>query len=304
MSKKLSKIFNSVTELQRATLEMSILKTGWSRLKDKLPEGDGHPVLVLPGFMTGDPYTDDLRKCISDKGYKSYGWDGGVNLGFDRKTADHLRDRLKEIFEENGGQKISLIGHSLGGIYARELAREFPEMVRDVITMGTPFGSLHALGDATSRELEQIYAMFTPKNVFEGDEELQERGLTPPPVPTTSIYSRNDGIADWEASLNPKTPLTENIEVSGSHLGMAFSEQTVCAILDRLAQPEGQWKPFAPDASWGVSYPAPQKLDLPENPQWSLKTGKGKPMFTPKKPGGGKPGQDRKGPEPGRPPAP
>lgn len=281
MGKKLSKIFNSMTEMQRATYEFSMLKMCWPHMREALPAGDGHPVLVLPGFLTSDQYTSELRSCISDKGYKAYGWDGGVNMGFDQKTADHLRARLKEIFEENGGQKVSLIGHSLGGIFARELAREFPDMVRDVITMGTPFGSLHALGEATSRELEQFYALFTPHNVFEGDEELRERGLTPPPVPTTSIYSRADGIVDWEAALNPHTPLSENIEVSGSHLGMAFNTQTAAAVLDRLAQKPESWKPFVPDAAVGISFPQAQKPALPQNPNWKAQTGKGKPMFRP-----------------------
>jgi hypothetical protein len=279
MFKKLTKIFNAATEVQRATMEFGGLKMAWSQLKGKMPDGDGHPVLVLPGFMTGDTYTDALRHCLAEKGYKAYGWDGGMNTGFDRKAALHLRDRLKEIYDENGGRKVSLVGHSLGGIFARELAREYPDMVRDVVTMGTPFGSLHALGDATSPQLEQIYSLFTPANVFAGDEELYERGLTPPPVPTTSIYSRNDGIVDWEAALNPKTPRTENIEVSGSHLGMAFSAQTVAVILDRLAQPEGKWKPFEAKKEWGVYFPDGGKPGLPANPKWDAKTGKGKSMF-------------------------
>ena len=138
MLKRLKAAFNSATEMHRAGLEYAALATTWPLIKDSLPKGDGHPVIFFPGFLTSDIFTLPLQSRVEERGYKVYGWDNGFNLGFDEKTAQHLKKRLKDVFDANGGQKVTLVGHSLGGVYARELAREFPDMVRDVITLGTP----------------------------------------------------------------------------------------------------------------------------------------------------------------------
>jgi hypothetical protein len=285
MFRKLRKIFNSATEPQRAAFEYTTLQLSWPSLKHKMPEGDGHPVLFFPGFMTADNFTAPLRNCAEEKGYKTYGWDNGVNLGFDEATAQHLKKRLRQVFDENDGKKVTLVGHSLGGVYARELAREFPDMVRGVITLGTPFGMMDDPESATSKQLTRIYKFFNPQSVDEGHDDIRERGLTPPPVPTTSLYSRDDGIVDWKGALNPAAPQTENVEVYGSHLGMTCNPMTVAAVLDRLAQKEGDWKPFDPTRYRTLVFPANDtEGPLPENPQWqdskqskSLFGGKPKP---------------------------
>jgi pimeloyl-ACP methyl ester carboxylesterase len=275
MIRKLKQIFNASTELPRAALEFSALATAWPLVKRNLPDGDGHPVLFFPGFLTGDAFTQKLRDCVAEKGYKVYGWDKGVNFGFDEATAQHIKKRLKQVFDENGGQKVTLVGHSLGGIFARELAREFPEMVRGVITMGTPFGKLDDPGGATSKTLEDIYSYFNPKDVLPRDADLAARGLTPPPVPTTSLYSKEDGIVDWTAALNPKARRTENVQVAGSHTGMAFNLHTITAVLDRLAQPEGHWKPFDKAAYPALLFPAnDEEGQRPLNPRYQHGTGK------------------------------
>ncbi|TAL31158.1 MAG: alpha/beta hydrolase [Alphaproteobacteria bacterium] len=279
MFRKLKQIFNSTTELQRAAWEYTALQMSWASLKDKLPEGDGHPVLIFPGFLTGDSFTAPLRKCVEEKGYKTYGWDNGVNFGLDEASAEHLKKRLKEVFDENGGKKVTLVGHSLGGIYARELAREFPEMVRGVVTMGTPFGMMDDPAAATSRRLSRLYDFFNPGSDKLKFEDIRERMLTPPPVPTTSLYSKEDGIVDWKGALNPSGPQSENIEVHGSHLGMACNPMTIAAVIDRLAQAEGDWKPFDPAAYRSFFYPANDtEGPLPENPKWQ-KDPKKKSMF-------------------------
>jgi pimeloyl-ACP methyl ester carboxylesterase len=278
MFRKLKKIFNSTTELQRAAWEYTALQLSWPTLKGKLPEGDGHPVLFFPGFLTGDSFTTVLRNCAEDKGYNTYGWDNGINMGFDEATAEHLKSRLKQVFDETG-QKVTLVGHSLGGIYARELAREFPDMVRGVITMGTPFGMMDDPAAATSDQLSRLYDFFNPGNGKLKFEDIRERMLTPPPVPTTSLYSKEDGIVDWKGALNPAGKEAENIEVHGSHLGMAFNPMTVAAVLDRLAQPEVGWKPFDRAGYASLIFPANDtEGPLPDNPQWQ-KDAKTKSMF-------------------------
>lgn len=281
MFRKLKQIFNSATELQRAAFELTALQWSWPSLKRKLPDGDGHPVLFFPGFLTGDVFTSPLRKCIEEKGYKTYGWDNGVNFGLDEDTARHIRKRLEEVYKENGGQKVTLIGHSLGGIFARELAREFPEMVRDVITLGTPFGMLDDPAAATSDRLNRIYDFFNPNSIHHEHDDIRDRGLTPPPVPTTSLYSKQDGVVvEWKAALNPVAPQAENIEVHGSHMGMAFNPLTIAAVLDRLAQDPSDWKPFDASKYASLAYPANDtEGHVPENPNWQMNKHTSKPMF-------------------------
>ncbi len=284
MFKKLTQIFNSATELQRAAMQYGNLAMSWPLVKTSLPKGDGHPVIFLPGFLTSDAFTFPLRTRVEEQGFKTYGWDNGFNLGFDEKTAQHLKKRLQDVFEENGGQKVTLVGHSLGGVYARELAREFPEMVRSVITLGTPFGMLQDPAAATSERLDKIYRMFQPASVDKQIDDIGARGLTPPPVPTTSMFSRDDGVVDWKAALNPKMPETENIEVYGSHMGMTMSALTIAAVIDRLAQKEGDWKPFDKAKYTMLMYPAgANDNQLPGNPGWKA-TPQSPSLFRDKKP--------------------
>lgn len=274
--KKIGKLFNSATEFLRGAAERAGIAARWPVIKQATPEGDGHPVLLLPGFMTSDAYMNPLRDMVEQKGYKVYTWGKGINLGLNDETAEHLHHRLNEIFAENGGRKITLVGHSLGGIYARELAREYPEMVRAVVTMGSPFGMQT---DATPVMLQKLYALFNVGTDHLGNEELQRRGLTPPPVPTTSIFSKSDGIVDWPASLNPKSPQCENIQVHSSHLGMIVNPLAVLALLDRLAEPEGAWKPF--DAKkYDAAFPkGVEDAHLPDNPEWDHTAPDAKPLF-------------------------
>ncbi len=190
-------------------------------------------------------------------GYKAYGWEGGINAGLRDSTVEHLHKRLKEIYEENGHQKVSLIGHSMGGMYARCLAHEFPEMVRDVITMGTPFG-IGMNKEATPGWLANTIQFLSHAKYTLKTHGMAERLLTPPDLPTTSIFSKTDGIAGWQACLNPKTPWTENIEVTSSHMGMICNKGVLAILLDRLAQPEGAWQ----------NYKNPSTETPPPNPEW------------------------------------
>lgn len=267
MLKRLREIFNSATELQRAALEFGALQASWPVIKQTLPKGDGHPVLFLPGFMTSDVFTAPLQSRVAERGFKVYGWENGFNMGFDEKTAEHLKKRLKEIYDENGGQKVTIVGHSLGGIFARELAREFPDMVRGVITMGTPFGKMDDPAEATSEHLNKLYEFFNPDSVHKDMEDIGARGLTPPAVPTTSLFSRDDGVVNWKHTLNPACPEAENIEVYGSHMGMTVNPLTIAAVVDRLAQKEGEWKPFDRKKYMMLLYPkGADEADIPANP--------------------------------------
>jgi pimeloyl-ACP methyl ester carboxylesterase len=273
--KALRKAFKGAVTVKRSALERGTLALSWDLLRARAPQGNGRPVLVLPGFLTNDYFTGPLRDCLMQAGYKAYSWEGGFNLGINDKSAAQIRARLKQVFDENGGQKVSLVGHSLGGMFARELAREFPGMVRDVITLGTPFGGMDDR-TATPGYLRELYTQINPGTAhILQDAANANRLLTPPPVPTTSIYSVSDEVVDWRACLNPETPLTENIRIPASHAGMPFNPAALFAVLDRLAQKEGAWKPFRAPRGTGRIYgqSAEQKAAAPANPGWKPPAG-------------------------------
>lgn len=271
MGDRFRKFFNIATEAQRAAAEWGGMHVGWPFVRRRVPKGDGHPVLFFPGFLTTDGYTSALRERVAEAGFKTYTWEGGFNLGLDPETARHVAQRLREVYEENGRRKVSLVGYSLGGLYARELAREFPDMVRSVVTLGTPFGRMDDPSQATPLPLEKIYRFFTRDSVHDGHADIGARCLTPPPVPVTSVYSRGDGVAEWKACLNPRAKQVENVEVYGSHLGMTVNPLAIAVVVDRLAQPEGKWKVFKPHPDLAPAYPSARDVVLPENPHWSFK---------------------------------
>lgn len=218
------------------------------------PKGDGHPVLVLPGFMASDVSTIPLRLFLRSRGYKPYGWNLGRNLGQGIDVRKGIPDnsyilrRLKAIYKKHN-QKVSIIGWSLGGIYAREIARRKPKMVRSVITMGSPFA-----GDPKANHVSGLFERFSGKEIEDITPELREVVHTPPPVPSTAIFSRTDGITNWKCCLERVDDTTENISVFSSHNGLGHNPLALCIVADRLAQPEGEWSPFDNRGLRGLVY--------------------------------------------------
>ena len=210
-------------------------------LKKCLPQGDNHPVLVFPGFLASSRSTVPLRKYLADLGYRSHRWKLGYNMGYSYKLHYGMRDRVTELFERYG-EKISLVGWSLGGVYARELAREMPDIVRQVISMGSPFR-----GHPSSSNVHKIFNMFTEVPYDELPESFLQDMAHPPPVPTTALYTRGDGVVAWQSTVElSDREDVENIHVGGAHLGLGFNPRTLYVLADRLAQPEGKWRPFKP----------------------------------------------------------
>jgi pimeloyl-ACP methyl ester carboxylesterase len=224
----------------RALLELAALLPAYPFLA-RAPSGDGHPVLVLPGFMASDFSTRVLRRFLRDRGYAAHGWKLGRNVGPTPETVVGLGQRFLDLRQRHGRQ-LSLIGWSLGGVYARELARRFPSDVRQVITLATPFRDLEATN--VPRSLLQRRQPHPDEAAFRAL--LRE----PLPVPSTAIYSRSDGIASWQSCVEEPGPLRESIEVESSHLGIGHHPVVLLTIADRLAQPEGAWKPFNPPPQW------------------------------------------------------
>ena len=219
----------------RAFWEMGamIAAAPWLR---RLPRGDGHPVLVFPGMGANDFTTVPLRTFLGSLGYVTQAWGQGFNFGPRDGVLKKCAADVRALAERHG-QPVSLIGWSLGGIYARELAKMHPTLARCVVTLGTPF-----TGHPKATNAWRIFEMLSGQRA--DDPAMIERLRTPPPVPTTSIYSRSDGIVAWRCSINEPGPLVENIEVPASHVGMGMNPLALYAVADRLAQPIDAWQPF------------------------------------------------------------
>jgi pimeloyl-ACP methyl ester carboxylesterase len=207
----------------------------------KWPHGDGHPVLVLPGFLAGPRSTELLRNVLRRLNYRVYDWGLGYNMGYRPSMKESLPARLHHIRERTGGRRVSLIGWSAGGIYARELARALPDDVRSVITLGSPFRGNHQA--STAWRVWQLVNRGADATAAVSESALTRRAQ-PLSVPTTCIYSKSDGIVAWQCCMSLPAPETENVEVRSSHLGYGHNLETLSVIADRLAQAEGEWRPF------------------------------------------------------------
>jgi len=238
----------------RAPLEFGALLPIWPVLQ-RAPASDGHTVLVFPGLSASDVTTVPLRGYLGTLGYRTLGWSQGFNFGPRAGVMETAKRDLVQAFETSG-RKVSLIGWSLGGVYARELAKALPDLVRGVITLGTPFA-----GPPKSTNAWRIYELTSGRSI---EHEHARFDLpTAPPVPTTSIYSRSDGIVAWQGSVqHPDHPQTENIEVVASHIGLGLNPSAWWAVADRLAQPEGGWRRFDRPGLFGLKsfiYPDPDR---------------------------------------------
>ncbi len=197
-------------------------------MKD-LPRGDGHPVLVIPGFGAGDFSTAPLRRILGKLGYAAHGWGQGRNLGMRPAIKQSLASLVDRLHAKHG-TKLTLIGHSLGGVYAREMARAKPAQVRRVITLGSPF-NVHP----NANNLMGIFRLINRGKAVKLDLDGFQRRIAPPPVPCTAIYTRSDGIVAWKCCVEDDAPNVENVEVRGSHLGLAHNTRVVRLIAERLA---------------------------------------------------------------------
>jgi pimeloyl-ACP methyl ester carboxylesterase len=216
-----------------------------------LPRGDAHPVFVLPGFTADDASTGPLRRFLRDRGYWAHGWRLGRNIGPTAKILGGMRARLHALHRLHD-RRVTVVGWSLGGVYARELAREAPSCVRQVITLGSPF----RLDRSHRTVVSGLWDRLSEHHV-EPPEWWNEEQRPPLTVPATAIYTRTDGIVPWQSCLEAEGPLRESIEVYGTHSGLGFNPTVLFALADRLAQPEDRWRPFCPPRRAAGLFPAP-----------------------------------------------
>ena len=219
----------------RAPLELVSL-IAVSPFRRWLNQGDGHTVLVIPGFLAPDASTAAMRHALRRLGYDARGWGLGVNLGPRPEVVTALQARLLALAGDGG--PVSVVGWSLGGIYARLLAREYPEVVRTVVTIASPF----RMKPGDSSRASQLY------DSLEGPGErwiwrkFRERSLT---VPATSIFTRLDGVVDWRACVAGPDDATESIEIRGaSHIGLGNNPAAIAVIADRLSRDPLRWTPY------------------------------------------------------------
>jgi pimeloyl-ACP methyl ester carboxylesterase len=213
------------------------------------PKGDGHPVLVLPGLLASDISMAPMRRFLKHLGYHSHAWDLGRNTGGIYKMRAKVRERLRRIHHQ-AGRKVSLVGWSLGGIYARDLALHAPEMVRAVVSLGSPF-----TGDLSATNARRAYEMLSGERLQDVDVADLAALAGDLAVPTSSIYSKADGIVNWRTSVLRPSASAENIEVYlASHIGLPVNAAVLWAVADRLAQLEGTFRPFDRGGPFALAY--------------------------------------------------
>jgi hypothetical protein len=249
-----------LTEPVRGVVDLAALLVAAPALA-AAPRGDGHGVLVLPGLFASDTSTLPLRGFLGWLGYDVRGWDLGRNRGPTEEVLAALPRALIAHARRTGGP-VSLIGWSLGGIYARELARRNAKHVRQVITLGSPF----ALTDPRRQSrVNRPYQRLRHLHADDARLPRPEQRARPIGVPSTAVYSRLDGIVSWQACVEPETGRHQNVEVRCSHLGFGVDPATLWLIADRLAVPAGQHRPFRPPSLLRPLYPDPRHPD-PRHP--------------------------------------
>lgn len=216
-----------------------------------LPRGDRHAVVVFPGLATNATVVRPLHAFCERLGYRCFDWGQGLNTGPKGEIDDWLDALAQSVDELTADQTapISLVGWSLGGIYAREVAKRLRSRVRQVITIGTPFA-----GSAEHTNAGLVYRLLNG-SMPPAQPALLERLRQAPPVPTTSIYSRSDGVVAWQACRDTKNSgRSESIEIEGSHCGMPWNPAVLRVVADRLAQPLQAWRPYACSAVSGAKF--------------------------------------------------
>jgi pimeloyl-ACP methyl ester carboxylesterase len=240
----------ALLEFGRAVQELISLAPA-SAVLSRLPRGDGHPVMTLPGFGGADGSTALLRRHIARWGYEAHPWQLGRNLDpSGARDMDAVMDFMDEVVKTVGRhllrirrrtrQRVSLVGWSLGGLYSRQLAAAYPDLVRQVITLGTPFGDPRST--IVWPVMQRLRDAPEPK-----EEDLRrwiERATVPIEHPLSVIWSRTDGFVHPSIAVQPEGPRSENIHVCSSHAGFGVNPLAFYVVADRLAQPEGAWQPF------------------------------------------------------------
>ena len=201
----------------RAPLEGLGLLAAWPYLA-VMPRGDGRPVVLAPGYGAGDAAMYPLFRYLEWLGYDMHHWGLGRNRGNVGESIRKLTSRVSYLKASRDGARVTLIGWSLGGVIMREIAREQPKLVREVITLGTPI-----VGGPKYTRVAKVFAGRHNIDLDHLEQEIHRRNQRPITCPLTSVYSKSDGIVAWRASIDSYNPQARNVQVASSHLGMVFN---------------------------------------------------------------------------------
>jgi pimeloyl-ACP methyl ester carboxylesterase len=247
----------------------------WSLpLLARTPRGDGHPVLLLPGFMANESTLVAIKFFLQNRGYEVQAWGFGRNVGFTNRHASALEQKIRYMHHKSG-RKVSLVGWSLGGMFALHGAHEAAECVRSVITLGSPV-SFDPVGSQSPPLVRALYRLVAhPMGTGAHVSQVRAKTLRRPkslPVPISCVYSLSDGVVPpQEATIEGNRALHENIRVPGSHVGLGFNPIVLWILADRLAQPERRWRPFSPSGAAGRLYRLATSQPAPARPSASPK---------------------------------
>lgn len=220
---------STAEQLQELLTPLDVLR-GLPRLMryKQWPKGQGEHVIVLPGFGGADNSTWALRRTLNLAGYKAHGWDLGLNNGDVPRLMQAMLTQVERAYEKNG-QPVHLVGWSLGGYLAREVARDLPDAVAGVVTLGSP-----VVGGAKYTAVSQ-YWRTSPEALDRIENTINERYHVPIRCPVVSLYSKRDGIVAWQASIDNRSPQVQHKQVQCSHLALGFSVPVLEAVLNAMA---------------------------------------------------------------------
>lgn len=191
--------------------------------------GTGQPVLVLPGFLANDAATAVLRNSFTNAGFRAFGWEMGLNVRIRADLLDRLEARVRQVSQAAGGEKVTLVGWSLGGLYARALGHHAPELLRLIVSLGSPFA-----GDLRSNHAWRLYEALNDHDVRSLP--IQAEFATKPPVRTIAVWSPLDGVVAPETSRGDPDQSDERIELRATHLGFAASKRGAEAVVRLVAE--------------------------------------------------------------------
>ncbi len=209
------------------------------------PLGPPRTVLVLPGFVSGDSATVALRLFLRSIGHRPHGWGLGLNVGASHHIAEGVDRTLRNLYHEHG-EPVDIIGWSAGGILGRVLASHRSEMVRQVISLGSPINmQSHQTNIGNLQKLVARFFLEPPRRF----------DLDRVPVPSTTVWTRTDGVVPGLACRQTIRRQAEVVEVKGSHIGLGANGAVFYLLADRLALPRGDWHPFDPPDRLRRLYP-------------------------------------------------
>ena len=206
------------------------------------PSGNSRPVLVIPGFSATDQMTGRLRSRLKRHDFTVHGWAQGSNIGLTDRKIDGLIERFEELCKKYD-EPISIVGWSFGGVLARWLAHTYPDGVRQVVCLGSPW---RADGERT-RATGMFERSRRKHGISDRARPMVDLLREPLPVPVTAVYSKSDGIVPWRGcTVDPaSSPPAENVEVLSSHVGMVANPLVLDVVVDRLCQDPEDWREFA-----------------------------------------------------------